>query len=357
MIVTRKTPIGTLTLAPEWFDQLHATRVAVRPADLPTCRANVARLAAEMAANVQPFDYLAEVERCRLGRTQDTAPWSVSIGDENDTRASGVTVTSNITHGGNGQFWVVVNTSGGEPARRLHAFALSHPELTVEQFVATPEYRVAEHWSRRNAQRLGALIAGAIDVDRPLSQIIACAPDVHASPPTENVGMEMLATPTHAVTFNRFELERLPTVIRRHEGGQGALYLRREANMAAATDVVKILDPSKGFIIRHNSSGRVEVEPVQTSIMHDMQEQNQSFWRSKQADTDAHREHVYSHYVNRRGEKPSSAARALWRDESTEQLRSSDTQLAPYVLIIDAKQAVSESRAGGGKKGLYASAV
>jgi hypothetical protein len=350
MIVTRKTPLEALTLSPEWFEQLHAVRLNVRPADLASCRASVARLAAQIAADVQPFDYLAEVERHRTGRSaQDTAPWTVTIGDENDTRASGITVTSNVTHGGNGQYWVVVNTSGGEPARRLHEFALANPKMSVERFVATPEYAVAEHWARRNAQRLAALIAGAIDVDRPLEQIVRVTPDIHAATPAENYGRELLAVPTHSAVFNRFELDRVPPVVRRYDGGQGALYIGREVSLSSTNTILKILDPSKGFLIRHHAEGgKVDVESVKSVITHEAQDQNTAYWKSKTADPTAHREHVYAHYVNRRGEKPSSAAKALWHEESNAVLLANDIQLAPFVLIIDAKQAASETR--GGKK-------
>ena len=234
-VVSRKTPIGTLRLSPQWHSQLALFPLKRHDFTQEKTREHLAQLLQEIGAertSLPPFQFHQELaHRVNSGRATDSQQWRVHLGDDDDSFMQGVVVverpgTHARTHA------VLVHSGGGDAAAQLHAFVLANPTMTVGELIDRPEYALAEQYAVRNARRIAALIGGAFTTAG-IATVMDVEPDRATHRPHPQIAAEPLAVPSHHVAYNCFDTVNLSS-----EGRNGTWTLRVQD--AAAIDTGRI---------------------------------------------------------------------------------------------------------------------
>jgi len=338
VVLSPATKLGDYRFAPNWHEQMVAVRLAVAPTDQVATHKAISELLGELAHDNQPFDWRAEVTHRTNGQRIDAERWTPSFGEENDVRSAGI-VHADANLGGDGGFYVVARTGGGAASRALNTFVLDNPNMTVGELMQRPEYRVAEEYASRNARRICALIAGALTTGA-VSTLIKTEPDLMAARGSSNVAAPVLAVPTVHHTYNTLTASNVGAAAARQGGA--VVYVGAENNTAApGTHALIACGAIDGFVLRPIGAACTNVSLVPTR-MHDSQQDNQRFWARKEGSGSDFKRHVYSRYLTRTGETPSSATRALWVESPIGlSIGTNDVRLVPYVLIVHGKPALS----------------
>ena len=324
------TKLGDIQFSPNWHEQHVVVPLAASPTDHAAARSAIAQLMAELQRDNRPFDWDAEVAHRVNGQLIDAEQWTPSFGEDGDLHSAGVVRADPMRNTtGDSRFYVVARTGSGAAGARLNQFVLSNPAMTVGEFVKTPQYRVTEEYAKRNALRICALIAGAL-TDRDVKALVPAVADNNAAATIgSNIAAPMLAVPSVHHSFN--------TLAPAHTQVGGLMYVGAETSAVGTSSSALIAyGASEGFVLRPIGADRAEMPLVQTQH-HTGQQSNEKFWR-RQANAADHRQHVYSHFVTRTGETPSSASRVLWAESGIgSSIRADDTPLSPYVLVVYGK--------------------
>lgn len=340
-VFSRDRKLGSLQGVPhEWFTNIVAARIKTPITDKAAARSNMSALLREQAQSTNPYDWHEELAHFQGKNPTDRQRWEPHIGTENDNYPIGI-AASDVANGGDGHNYVVVHMCDTDASKKLHAFFNNNPEMTIREFVQSPQYRMTERYQSRNARRIAARIAGALEPTRPVSHVIDAEEDKLTAPQMgSNLRNEMMARPTYHVVYNCFDADNLLPVVKQAHLGTGILYRPAEANVHRQSSVIKALDPSSGFLVRKCSPVSAQVEPVYRVTTYDKKEDNAAYMGRKE-NRQALKQHVQTHYLNRFGETPSSASRPLWQVRHTEELRDGDIKLTPLVLVIHGVRAAT----------------
>jgi hypothetical protein len=330
-VFPRTKPLGECNFAPDWFEQHLAAPLRVPTVDQARAHEAIGELLRELNGDKHTFDIGAEVEQRRAGRLTDAHHWTPSLGDDGDMRCAG------IARGDDNRLWVVARTGGGEPARALHRFVLANPTMSVGALIKTPEYTVARDYAQRNAQRVGALIAGAL-TSGALSTVVECRHD-SAAAAAEGMAPPPLVVPTVHHTFNMLSDANMPF----GSPANSVLYVRAEVNGAApGSHVLVAHGADQGFVLRPLGADRNSAAPAVATRTHDEQQSNTQYWTRVSSNSAAHKHYVYGHFLTRGGQPLSSAARSLWGESSIGgDIGSGAIRLAPYVFVVSGNAARS----------------
>ena len=292
-VFSRDAKLGSLQGIPhEWFTQIVAARIKTPITDKAMARANVSALLREQAQSTNPYDWHEELAHFQGKNPTDRQRWEPHIGTENDNFVTGV-AASEVVNGGDGHNYVVVHVCDTDASKKLHAFFNNNPDMTIRDFVQSPQYRVTERYQDRNARRIAARIAAALEPTRPVSQVIDAEEDIltarHAG---DNLRGEMLARPTYRVVYNCFDGDNLLPAVKQAHLGRGILYRPAEANVHRQSMVIKALDPSAGFVVRKCAPVSSQVEPVCRVNTYDKKEDNAAYMGRKDSNRQALKQHV-----------------------------------------------------------------
>ena len=189
LVVSKKAKLASLqdvVANRPWHTQVLAARLKVPVHDSNAARSRLSALLREQAVDHTPFDWDAELRNMEAHQPTD-AQRAQSEREErireslearidkhrlagsnhwlrvavNDNYVTGL-AASDITNGGDGHQYVVVNVCDEKVSQRLQAFFNAHPEMTVSEFVDSPQYHLSRSYQERNARRVAARIAAAI---------------------------------------------------------------------------------------------------------------------------------------------------------------------------------------------------
>jgi len=317
-------PLAECTFSPNWLEQHVAVPLRVPVVEQSAARSAIRDLLREMANDKHTFDIGAEVANRRAGQITDAHEWAPSLGDDGDTHYAG------IARSDDSRMWVVVRVGSGGPGRALHSFVLSNPTMSVGELVQRPEYTVACDYARRNAQRVGALLAGAL-TSGALSTIVDCRPDAMAAQADgSNVAPPPLVVPMVHNSFNMLSDRGAPVGHVRYVGA--------EVNMAAPGSFALVAHGADhGFVLQPLGADRSVAVPTVATRTHDEQQSNPQYWTRVTHNGAAHKQYVYSHFLTRNGDTLSSAARALWGESSIGagiDAPRGGIRLAPFVFVV-----------------------
>lgn len=336
-VLSPATKLGECQFSPNWHEQLVAVRLQVAPTDQAATHRALSELLGELGADNRPFDWRAEATHRANGQLIDREQWTPSLGEDNDLHSAGI-ARADPNLGGDGSFYVVARTGGGAAARNLHTWVLSNPDKTVGELIHSPEYRVAEEYSNRNARRICALIAGAVTPGA-IERVIKAEPDTSAASGIGNVAPPVLAVPTVQHTYNTLTTYDVGVAAARHGGA--VRYVGAESSATPNSHVLVAHGASDGFVLRAIGAERESVPLVPTQL-HDAQGDNKRYAARQDSSPAAFKQHVYAHFLTRSGQPASSATRALWAESPIgAPLGAGDTRLVPYVLIVHGKPARS----------------
>lgn len=340
-VLSQDATLGTLSnVSPAWFTQLVAAPLRQPITDQATARSNISALLREQSQQTVPFDWASERHHFDAGEETDHQQWEPHMGTENDSFVAGI-AASDLANGGDGRHYVVAHVVDADASKKLHAFFLSNPTMKVSEFTQTPEYRMTRSYQERNARRIMARIAAAIDPSMPVAKIIDVEEDKQTyRRPGDNLRGEMMVRPAYHVVYNCFDRDNLQPSVRQQHTGRGILYRANDANIHRQSEVLKSLDPATGFVLRKCQPTQWQVEPVSKVITFDKKEDNASYMARKDSNRQALKQHVQTHYLNRQGETPSSASRPLWQTGNAAELRDDDVRLTPLVFVIHGARAV-----------------
>lgn len=349
--LTPDTKLGTCNFASNWFVvQLAAPLLRTAPHN---ARELIGAALALQHAQQQPYDLHHELQNSVHGDAQEWTPTfgnsAALVGGDvgaattapSDNYVAGVFL-SDLSSGGDGRHWVVVRAGSDAVGEQLHQFVLDHPQMTVGQLLQTREYQTARRFAERNAQRLGAMLAGALCNDhQTLEDMVACEPDMSART-RGNLARPMLLQPTFQHLTNAIVPARsIPSAATIGLERDDAFYLSDATAIPVDGAVLKLVDARRGFMLQRPAPGADWLQPLAPTDVYDRQEQNEAFWEAKRHNRgQPHKEHVHKKFLNRQGETPSSASRALWNQRWIgDQLPTNGVQLVPHVAIIPGQRA------------------
>jgi len=345
-VVSKRTKLGEMPgpVSPAWFTQLLAVRLNNNVQNVGEARSRLSALLREKSTAARPFDWHEELCGFEAKQPVDRQRWEATLGPSDDNYVAGL-AASDLASGGDGHHYVVVHTCDEDASQKLHAFFNKHPEMTVGEFINSPQYRMTRGYQERNALRVAAQIAGALNPEQPVHQCIPVGEDRRtALNPGDNLRPELLAKPTYHVVYNTFDTQHLMESVARADEGRGVLYRPHEANVQTQASVLKVLDPSTGFVVRRVDPIHTQVEPIQSLITYDNQQANSVYMKKKDNNRQGLKQYVQQCYLNRQGDTPSSASRPLWNVATRETLRDGDIKLSPLVFVIHGARAASVSR-------------
>lgn len=239
---------------------------------------------------------------------------------------------------------VVVHNAAGHVGKELGAFAEQNPNMTIGDFIETPQYKEARAYSRRNASQLGALIGLALSSHlSPDVEVFSMRQDDKcARPPLDidgSVESPSLIEQPMADTETNF-LERL--------NGGVLHYDRSTAVSSSVKRIAQPIDPLFGVIVRKApsfSANSVIAESIGVSLRNAKPEESVHYARlrsQKQL-----RSHIGSIFMNHEKQPASSRAPQFWRYNSARDpiaaQREGDLLLKPFVVVMNT-EASSASR-------------
>jgi len=331
--------------AHEWFS--HIMYVPLKPhggASLvpeTAMHSALQALGAEMAQQTAaPFDYGAELEHYKRSggtRIQDAAPWRAELHGHNATAG----VVRHIESGALPDYGVVVRTSAGPVGKKFAQFVRANPDMTVMQLQDTPEYKVARHYSERNAARIAANIAGAMlaDPSYPVSNASPVRFDHSAVRESEYRSAPLLAVPAAHTRYNDIIGNAVP--------GRGQAADSRDSayigSLASAGPMTNQLlyhrDHIKGFALEPaGATPSAATTPVWDVARHMAVDENSAYREALHRDARAWRAKLSQTYKHVDGTPVAPTTAMLWQSSERpgRAQAAGAINLAPVAMFINA---------------------
>ncbi len=222
----------------------------------------------------------------------------------------------------------------------IQSVIAENPDMTVRQFIDTPEYRLAVPYVKQNCLRLAAQLGAALTSESPAS-VMKIASDMRAA---EEPGFAppVYAVATHISATNYFETN-LPAVLAGEETA-GKVLFYDGATSTLVGEHIQIVDTLSGLVVKARTSTPPAAAasigaPMTAAVMRETPGENLSLQTFVTGlGHERARLDIQRRFVNAEGEKPSRADKAFYsRDGLPNVAGPNDLRLEPVGVSINSK--------------------